>query len=252
MTSGSTFPRPDRSGVRYPELRASHRLEVTRHEEAVLRLRVEPSLAIGQHAHLINVGDGNVLWDCLPLLDDATYQLIAGFGGLDAIAISHPHFYTGMAEWSRAFDDVHLSTCTRRIGAGSPARPRNTVYWDTQRLELAPGATLIHCGGHFRGSAVLHCEHLADDDGAILTGDTVQVGPSQDRVGFMYSYPNHIPLGAAAVRRIRDALADVPYRRVYGAFHDVLDTDGTVVARSADALPRRARRGRLIQRGQRR
>ena len=34
---------------------------------------------------------GNVLWDCIALLDEATVTLIRALGGLKAIAISHPH-----------------------------------------------------------------------------------------------------------------------------------------------------------------
>jgi hypothetical protein len=36
----------------------------------------------------------------------------------------------------------------------------------------------------------------------------------------MYSYPNYIPLDAAAVRRIATATAPYRFDRVYGAFHD--------------------------------
>ena len=36
-------------------------------------------------------------------LDAATITTIKGLGGIQAIAISHPHFYTTMGEWARAF-----------------------------------------------------------------------------------------------------------------------------------------------------
>jgi len=198
----------------------------------VLRLRVEPSFAIGQQAHLIGTPDGNVLWDCLPLLDDATYQLVAGMGGLDAIAISHPHFYTGMVEWSRAFDDapIYLHAADREwVTRECDA----LVYWNEPRVELLPGATLVHCGGHFPGSAALHVASAGEDEGALFTGDTVQVGPSRDRVGFMYSYPNHIPLGPRAIRRIARATSGLRFVRLYGSFGDVLETDGDIIQRSA-------------------
>ena len=44
--------------------------------------------------------------------DDATVTMIEGLGGIDAIAISHPHFYTTMVEWARAFrvtDHLHAA-----------------------------------------------------------------------------------------------------------------------------------------------
>ena len=36
----------------------------------------------------------------------------------------------------------------------------------------------------------------------------------------MYSYPNNIPLNAAAVRRIADAVAPLAFDRIYGAWWD--------------------------------
>lgn len=62
------------------------------------------SFGISQRALLLQTPHGNVLWDCISLLDEATVTLIKSLGGLRAIAISHPHFYTTMVEWGRAFD----------------------------------------------------------------------------------------------------------------------------------------------------
>ena len=42
------------------------------------------------------------------MLDSATIALINGLGSLKAIAISHPHFYTTMVEWSRAFGGIPI------------------------------------------------------------------------------------------------------------------------------------------------
>jgi len=41
------------------------------------------------------------LWDCLPLLDEAVVESIKAMGSISAIAISHPHYYSCMVEWSR-------------------------------------------------------------------------------------------------------------------------------------------------------
>jgi len=46
------------------------------------------------------------LWDCISLVDEGTVGLINNLGGLDAIAISHHHYYTSMVEWSKAFGDI--------------------------------------------------------------------------------------------------------------------------------------------------
>jgi hypothetical protein len=58
-----------------------------------------------------------VLWDCISYLDDATVDLIQTLGGIQAIAISHPHFYDSMVEWSRAFD-APIYICTLPTGNG--------------------------------------------------------------------------------------------------------------------------------------
>ena len=51
---------------------------------------------------------GNILWDCLPLLDQAVVECLKALGGVSAIAISHPHYYSSMVEWSRAFGGVPI------------------------------------------------------------------------------------------------------------------------------------------------
>ena len=43
---------------------------------------------------------GNVLWECVTLLDDATAEAVEALGGLAAIAISHPHYYASMVAWA--------------------------------------------------------------------------------------------------------------------------------------------------------
>src|SRR5262249_40153546 len=63
-----------------------------------------PRFAIGQRALLAITSTGNVLWDCVSFLDEATIEIIQALGGLKAIAISHPHFYGAMATWGRTFD----------------------------------------------------------------------------------------------------------------------------------------------------
>ncbi|HEY4271082.1 MAG TPA: hypothetical protein VGM65_03685, partial [Candidatus Udaeobacter sp.] len=62
-------------------------------EEApqLLGIGTEPEFAIGQRALLLQSPGGNLLWDCITLLDEQTASEIETRGGLRAIAISHPH-----------------------------------------------------------------------------------------------------------------------------------------------------------------
>jgi len=58
------------------------------------------------------------------MLDDATVAIVKSLGGISAIGISHPHFYTTMVEWSRASATfpVHLHAAARAWISG-PIRP---------------------------------------------------------------------------------------------------------------------------------
>ncbi len=89
------------------ELRAEHRCEV-RDEAGYLGVGIEPAVAIGQRLLVAETGEGNVLWDMIPLVDDAAVEAVRARGDVRAIAISHPHYYTGMVEWSRALGGVPI------------------------------------------------------------------------------------------------------------------------------------------------
>ncbi len=216
------------------ELRRDHHNAVEEVEPGLFGIRTEPHFAIAQRALLIQTPRGNVLWDCVSLVDDATVDAVRARGGLKAIAVSHPHFYSSVVEWSRAFGGipVYLHAGDRRW----LMRPDPAVrFWDGECCGLVEGLTLIRCGGHFAGSTALHWAGGAGGRGALLTGDTVYVVADRRYVTFMRSYPNLIPLGAAAIRRIVEALAPYRYDRLYSAWPERVVQSGAeaAVARSA-------------------
>jgi len=193
-----------------------------------------PSFASGQRALLVQTPAGNVLWDCISLLDDPTIAAVRALGGIAAIAISHPHFYSSMVEWSEVFDaPIYLHADDRQW----VMRPDSAIaFWEGETHTLMEGITLIRCGGHFAGSAVLHWAAGAEGRGALLTGDTIQVVADRRYVTFMYSYPNAIPLPASAIRRIVAAVAPFPFDTLYGGWWDRIvapDAKGAVT-RSAE------------------
>ncbi|MCB0152080.1 MAG: hypothetical protein KDE01_31045, partial [Caldilineaceae bacterium] len=157
---------------------------------------------------------------------------------IQAIAISHPHFYSSMMEWSRAFDaPIYLHADNRPF----VMRPDPAIeYWTDETLALLPGVTLIRCGGHFPGSTVLHWTGGAEGRGVLLTGDTIMVVQDRRYVSFLYSYPNLLPLPASAVRRIAAAVQPYRFDRLYSGWWDkVVDGEAdTAVARSAERYVR--------------
>jgi hypothetical protein len=198
-------------------------------EGELTAIGTEPKFAIGQRALLVPWGERQLLWDCVTLLDDDTAAEVQRRGGLAAIAISHPHYYSTMVEWGRRFDcPVYLHA----DDAEWIMRPDPVLeLWEGETKELGDGLTLIRCGGHFAGGTVLH---RAEGDGSLLSGDIVQVIPDRRHVGFMYSYPNLIPLPAAAVERIRAALEPFAFETLYGAWWGTVIEDGKgAVERSA-------------------
>src|SRR5215207_8227188 len=89
-------------------LRRTNRNSIRFEEPRLVGIGIEPQFAIGQRALLVRTPMGNVLWDCIPLLDLAVVEMVKAVGGISAIAISHPHYYSSMVEWSHAFDDVPI------------------------------------------------------------------------------------------------------------------------------------------------
>jgi hypothetical protein len=209
-------------------MRISHFNAFRLHEPDLFGIGTFPSFAIGQRALLVRTPAGNVLWDCITLLDQATIEIIRALGGVSAIAISHPHYYTTVVEWARAFDaPVHLHEADRQW----VMYPDDAIrFWSGDRLEIAPGLTLIRAGGHFAGGTVLHWREGAGGRGVLLSGDIVQVAPDRKSASFMRSYPNMIPLSRPGVERIIASLAPFPYETIYGAFFErVIATNAAAV-----------------------
>ena len=211
-------PRAGQRWTTLEELRRDHRNCFQQLEAGLIGISTAPEFAIGQRALLVRAPAGNVLWDCISLLDDATVEIVKGLGGLRAIAISHPHYYTTMVEWSHAFAaPVYLHADDRQWAV---RQDPSLVFWDGDERDVLPGVRLVRCGGHFAGSVILHWDGSADGRGVLLTGDTLQVVPDNRCVSFMRSYPNLLPLPAAEVTRIARVVAALRFDRIYGAFWD--------------------------------
>lgn len=261
VTCGTQFPTPDRSAVKtchicddprqyvpatgqsfttLAHLRTNHTnefqpLSAGASGVQLISIHTQPRLAIGQRAILIQTPGGNILWDCLTLLDDATISAVAALGGLAGIVISHPHFYSAHADWAAAFNcPVYLSAEDREwVSVPCPQR----VFLDNVETAIPgkdgaeTGVVAIKLGGHFPGSLVVLV------GGRLLTADTLMLTPAGrgdwkvNAVGevrkrpeglntfcFMFSYPNSIPLGPDELARMWGILKGYEFRAVHGGF----------------------------------
>ncbi len=211
---------------------SGHRTEARELEPGLIGIGVEPSVAIGQRALVVSTDQGNLLWDPPAFLDQHALRVVRDAGGLRAVSSSHPHMYGAIVDWGRAFDaeillpDADLTWLLRT----DPLVKR----W-SGALQVLPGVTLVQCGGHFPGSAVVHWADGAEGRGALFTGDTIFVTPGEDRISFVWSAPNRLPLPEREVRHVCAAVEPYAFDRVYaGWWEPVLRRDAKrVIEQSA-------------------
>ncbi|KAI2628095.1 beta-lactamase-like protein [Hypomontagnella submonticulosa] len=203
-------------------------------DDRFMAIFTEPKIGIGQRAILIRTPRGNVLWDCITLIDDETIHLINDMGGLKAIVISHPHFYSTHVEWARTFNcPVYLAAEDKQWTTQSSA---HQVFIEETELDLqidgaSSGIMVLKLGGHFPGSLVsLYDEHLFIADTLMTTPaglgnwDTDAVGTARSRpagmnsYSFMWSIPNMIPLAPEDMQRMWSILKKYDFSSTHGGF----------------------------------
>lgn len=211
----------------HDDLQTVHHNVMREVEPNMIGIGVEPRFAIGQRALLIKTDEGNVLWDCISVLEDDTIAAIKAMGGIDKIAISHAHYYGNMIDWSKTFDaPIYIHADDQQW----VMRPDDHVkFWEGDTLAFGKGLTLIRAGGHYDGAQVLHWADGADGKGVLLTGDIINVVADRRYVSFMYSFPNQIPLSPNTVRRVVASVEPFDYDRIYSAWF------GTIVNENAKA-----------------
>lgn len=207
---------------------------VATEEHGVWGIGTDPTFAIGQRALLVPGEGGNLLWDCISLIDDETVAAVQDRGGVAAIAISHPHYYGSMVAWSEAFGGVPIYIHERdrqwvqRAGA--------VEFWSGDSIEALPGRTLHRAGIHFAGGTIAHWPAGAGGTGALLTGDIFQVVQDRRWLSFMYSYPNYIPEHPDTIRRAVELVEPLDFTVIYGAWW------GKVLTEDAKGAVRRSAR----------
>jgi glyoxylase-like metal-dependent hydrolase (beta-lactamase superfamily II) len=138
-----------------------------------------------------------VLWDCITYLDGETIDRIHEMGGLSAIVISHPHYYSTHLEWAETFDcPVYLSWEDKewlnrldRLG-----KARTFIEGTEEEIEVRgekTGVKVLKLGGHFPGSLVCLAFRR------LLVADTLVTTPSgMGNVSINVSLPNNISRAA--------------------------------------------------------
>lgn len=208
-------------------------------EKGLYSLTTSPAFGIGQTAYLVQNDGFNLLWDCITFLDEKTISKIKELGGIDAIALSHPHYYSTQVEWAEAFDvPIYIHEDDKEWVMRQSDK---IIFWSGESLELVEGLVIHRLGGHFKGGAVLEWNHGNENKGVLLTGDIIQVVADTQWVSFMYSYPNLIPLPATKVQKIANIVNELTFDRIYNAFHRVVKQDAKMTVqksakRYADAL----------------
>lgn len=207
--------------------------EISQDEPNLYSLTTVPEFAIGQTAYLVQNNGFNLLWDCITYLDEATIQTIKELGGIQAIALSHPHYYSSQAEWAERFNvPIYIHEDDREWVMRDS---EHIIFWSGESLKLHDGLEICRLGGHFKGGAVLHWQNGNNGKGVLLTGDIIQIVSDRQWVSFMYSYPNLIPLPAKTVERMAGKIKALSFDRIYNAFHRVIEKEaGQAVQRSAD------------------
>ncbi len=212
------IPRERHSWTSQQAIRDTHFTVFRRIGPGIMGIGTQPSFGLGHRALLVRTPEGNVLWDCPSFIDEATRILITALGGVAAIALSTPLSYGAATEWSHVLGSppIYLHAADRRF----VTRPDPVLtVWEDEAVEILPGITLLRCGGHFPGAALLHWAQGAEGQGAVLAGSSLHITPG-GLLRFMRSYETHIPLDPLSIRHIQEVLEPWPFDALYGGWWD--------------------------------
>jgi hypothetical protein len=209
------LPEQGQSWTTHQTLLATHKNKIVKINEKLFEIKIEPNFAIGQRAILVISKSGNVLWDCIPLLDANTINFINEKGGLKAIAFSHPHYYSNMNDWAEVFNcPIYIHKKDQEYIS---FKGENITLWEGDEIDLIDKIKIHNIGGHFEGSSVLVISTMSKL-GTMLTGDTMYLSPTKKHFAIMYSYPNRIPLPISEIKRIKNRFENISFDSIYGFY----------------------------------
>tara|TARA_R110002074_G_scaffold21547_1_gene66809 strand:+ start:4543 stop:5469 length:927 start_codon:yes stop_codon:yes gene_type:complete len=209
--------------VSYNELAENHSVKIKKLNIDLYELKVLPEFAIAQRAFYIKSKHGNILWDCIPFIDQPTVDFIKNNGGLSAIVISHPHYYSLMNEWAKAFDcPIYLQ---QKDEEWIMDNKTSIKFWNDETKKLNQDFTIHRIGGHFAGSSVLET-NLSSFNKSLFVGDTLYLSRDKKHLSVMFSYPNVIPLSHQETKKVFDKIKEIEFDSLFGAFsYQTLESD---------------------------
>ena len=197
------------------EVARSHGGDVRQVADDLWAFTTQPALGLSGTGWLITRPEGNIGFEAAPYYSGGMLAALRDLGGIALLGSSHPHGYGALWQLQREFSPAVLAIhrddlqCTKAFDVTTP-------YDDT--LELAPGYTLHHVGGHYEGHAALH-----DRPGRrLFCGDMFKI--DQDGDGHSRAISSHkafhkqIPLTPGEVRHYRDVIATLDFDAVLTPF----------------------------------
>ena len=211
------------------EVRTTHHGHKRRVADDLWAFTTEPALGLAGTGWLIIRQEGNIAFEAAPFYSEDMLAAIGELGGVALLAASHPHGYGALWQLQREFDPqivaIHRDDLQR-----TKAFRVTTPYDDT--LELAPGYTLHHVGGHYEGHAALH-----DAPGRrLFCGDMFKIDQDDDGrsrgISSHKAFHKDIPLTPGEIRRYRDVITPLDFDAVLTPFGYAPDV-GRAVALAA-------------------
>lgn len=194
-------------------------------------IHIRPSFASSQRAFFFRSDHGNILWDCLSLLDEQTKQQLDDLGGIQTIVLSNPHFQTGVCKWAEQFHAevvVHETDVKFLV-----EQPRRLKTWTGEYYQIQDGFDLIRIGGSFLGSSVLIWQAGSQEKGCMFTGDTLFVTKDRSWISFLDSN-QHVVWKISDIQDLGQKLNKYTFDRIYGAWPNrTIDTNGNEVVKQS-------------------
>jgi glyoxylase-like metal-dependent hydrolase (beta-lactamase superfamily II) len=190
------------------EVAATHDGEAREVAPGLWAFTTSPALGLAGTGWLLVRPEGNIAFEAAPYYSAAMLERIAALGGIAILAASHVHGYGALFQLQRVFEPELVAIHTDDLQLTKAFHV--TCPYD-ERVELAPGCTLVPVGGHYAGQAALYDA----DNRRLLCGDMFKV--DQDPIGRSEALSSHkafhknIPLTHRELRRYRDALAPLDF-----------------------------------------